>query len=172
MPQTKFQDFIYTIIMVFVMVYTMICYNIANALGGMSNQVFIDAFAELPIMAVIAFLLEFFLVGKVAQKLAFRIVNPKTDKPIFVIIAISSMIVCIMCPIMSFFATVLFNFNGLSNLIANWLQAIVINFPMALCFQIFFAGPFVRLLFKRIFKKQLNEKKQLSEQTDNKNNNS
>lgn len=29
MPQTKFQDFIYTVIMVPVMVYAMVCYNIA-----------------------------------------------------------------------------------------------------------------------------------------------
>lgn len=27
MPQTKFQDFIYTVIMVPVMVYAMVCYN-------------------------------------------------------------------------------------------------------------------------------------------------
>lgn len=29
MPKTKFQDFIFTIIMVIVMVYAMVCYNIA-----------------------------------------------------------------------------------------------------------------------------------------------
>lgn len=29
MPETKFQDFIYTLIMAFLMVYVMICYNIS-----------------------------------------------------------------------------------------------------------------------------------------------
>lgn len=155
MPQTKFQDFVYTIIMVIVMVYAMVCYNIAINMGGLSNQVFLMAFAELPIMGAIAFILEFFIIGKVAQKLAFRIVDPKSDKPIFVILAISAMIVCLMCPIMSFFGSVLFNYTGIENVFANWIRITVMNFPMALCWQIFYAGPFVRFIFKRIFRKQL-----------------
>jgi hypothetical protein len=152
MPKTIFQDFIYTVIMVVVMVYGMICYNIAISTGGMSNQVFVIALGELPIMGTIAFLLEFFFVGKVSKKIAFRLVNPKEDKPILVTLAISAVIVSIMCPVMSFFGSVLFNFNGIENAIAKWLQIWVINFPMALCFQIFYAGPLVRLIFKKIFK--------------------
>lgn len=155
MPKTKFQDFIYTIIMVIVMVYAMVCYNIAINIGGLTNEVFLMALGELPIMGIIAFVLEFFLIGRLAQKLAFRLVNPKEDKQIFIILAISSMIVCLMCPIMSFFGSILFNFNGWENVIANWLKISVMNFPMALCWQIFYAGPFVRFIFKRIFKKQL-----------------
>ena len=155
MPKTKFQDFIYTLIMVIVKVYAMVCYNIAMSTGGLTNEVFLMAFGELPIMGVIAFILEFFIIGKLAQKLAFRLVNPKEDKQIFVILAISSMIVCLMCPIMSFFGSVLFNFNGVENIFANWIRISVMNFPMALCWQIFYAGPFVRFIFKRIFKKQL-----------------
>lgn len=159
MPKTKFQDFIYTIIMVIVMVYAMVCYNIAINIGGLTNEVFLMALGELPIMGVIAFILEFFIIGKLAQKLAFRLVNPKEDKQIFVIIAISSMIVCLMCPIMSFFGSILFNFNGVENIFANWIRIAVMNFPMALCWQIFYAGPFVRFIFKRIFKKQLENDK-------------
>lgn len=155
MPQTKFQDFIYTIIMVIIMVYAMVCYNISMNIGGMNNQVFIMALEELPIMGTIAFILEFFIIGKLAQKLAFRLVDPKKDKPIFITLAISAMIVCLMCPIMSFIGNLLFNYNGIENVIAKWLQLWVMNFPMALCFQIFYAGPFVRFIFKRIFHKQL-----------------
>ena len=40
MPKTKFQEVIFTIMMVFVMVYAMICYNIALNIGGMSNEVY------------------------------------------------------------------------------------------------------------------------------------
>ena len=43
MPKTKFQDFVYTIIMVICMVYTMICYNVAVNTGGLTNQVFVAA---------------------------------------------------------------------------------------------------------------------------------
>lgn len=43
MPKTKFQDFIFTIIMVIVMVYAMVCYNIAFDKGGMSSDIFLLA---------------------------------------------------------------------------------------------------------------------------------
>lgn len=157
MPKTKFQDFIYTIIMVIVMVYAMVCYNIALSLGGMKNAIFKMALEELPIMGVIAFISEFFFVGVITKKIAFRIVNQKKLEPLFIIIIISSLIVCFMCPLMSFFATILFNFNGLENIISTWLMLTVRNFPMALCFQIFYAGPFVRFIFRKLFAKQLSK---------------
>jgi hypothetical protein len=151
MPKTKFQDAVFTVIMVIVMVYAMICYNIAIGMGDMNNGVFLEAFKELPIMGVIAFILEFFLVGGLAKKIAFKIINPKEVQPIFITIAISSLIVCFMCPMMSFFATLLFNFSGVENIIATWLKTSVRNFPMAFFWQIFYAGPFVRFIFRKIF---------------------
>ena len=53
MPKTKLQEVVFTILMVFVMVYAMICYNIALNMGGMSNIVFLNAFHELVIMGPI-----------------------------------------------------------------------------------------------------------------------
>ena len=46
MPKNKLQEVIFTILMVFVMVYAMVCYNIALNTGGMSNAVFLAAFRE------------------------------------------------------------------------------------------------------------------------------
>lgn len=155
MPKTKFQDFIFTIIMVIVMVYAMICYNVSIGMGGMNNQVFLAALGELPIMGAIAFVLEFFLIGRVTKCITFKILNTKEVQPLFITLMISALTVCFMCPIMSFFATILFNFSGIENLISTWLQISVRNFPMALCWQIFYAGPFVRLIFRTLFKKQL-----------------
>ena len=146
MPKTKLQNIIFTLIMAFVMVYGMVCYNIAIEKGGMSNDIFRIAFHEMPIMWPIAFILEFFVVEKLSKILAFRIVSPK-DKPIFILLAISAMIVCLMCPVMSFIATLLFAHAG-SQIVAVWLQKLVLNFPMALCLQIFFAGPAVRNVFR------------------------
>lgn len=115
MPKTKFQEVIFTILMVMVMVYAMVVYNIAFDQGGMNNQIFLLAFHEFPSMVI------------------------------------SAITVCFMCPIMSFIATVLFQgVNG--DLIANWLQIAVRNFPMALCWQIFYAGPLVRWIFGKIFR--------------------
>ena len=151
MPKTKFQEVVFTIMMVFVMVYAMICYNISLNIGGMANHVFLDAFHELVIMGPVAFILDFFLYGSLSKKLAFRIVNPAEDKPIMIILAISSIMVCLMCPSMSLAATLLFK-NAGTEFIAVWLQTTALNFPMAFFWQIFFAGPLVRKIFGAIFK--------------------
>ena len=133
------------------MVYAMICYNISLNIGGMANHVFLDAFHELVIMGPVAFILDFFLYGSLSKKLAFRIVNPAEDKPIMIILAISSITVCLMCPSMSLAATLLFK-NAGTEFIAVWLQTTALNFPMAFFWQIFFAGPLVRKIFGGIFK--------------------
>ena len=119
MPKTKFQDFIYTIIMVIIMVYGMVCYNISINIGELNNHVFLEALKELPIMGVIAFILEFFIVGHLAKYLAFKIVDPKCDKPIMITLAISAIIVCIMCHVMSFIGRTLFGFTIMTNIILN-----------------------------------------------------
>ena len=107
MPKTKFEDAIYTIIMATIMVYGMIVYNVALNTGGVSGQTFLLATQEMLIMVPVAFVLEFFIVGKIAQKLAFTVMKP-TDRPQFITYAISICICCIMCPIMSLVATILF----------------------------------------------------------------
>ena len=40
MPKNLFQEIVFTVMMVFVMVYAMICYNIALNIGGMTNGLF------------------------------------------------------------------------------------------------------------------------------------
>ena len=153
MPKTRFQNVVFTAVMAFVMVYAMICYNIALNIGGMTNQVFAMAFGELKIMWPVAFILEFFIVDKLSHLLAMRIVKPGVDRPIFIILAISSMIVCIMCPVMSLVATILFKDTAESGFVGVWFQTIAMNFPMAVFSQIFYVGPFVRLLYRLVFER-------------------
>ena len=86
MPKTKFENIVFTLFMSFLMVYAMICYNIALNMGGMSNQVFLLAFHELIIMWPVAFILEYFFVDKLAHYFAFKVVTPK-DRPFFITLA-------------------------------------------------------------------------------------
>ena len=153
MPKTKFQEVIFTIMMVFVMVYAMICYNIALNIGGLNTSVFLSAFHEFVIMAPVAFVLDFFFVGHIAKRTAFRIVNPEKENPFHLVIAISVVSVAWMCPLMSLAATILFKDAG-SQFIAVWLQTIALNFPMAFFWQMLYAGPFVRFLFRQIFREK------------------
>ena len=151
MPKNKVQEVIFTILMVFVMVYAMICYNIAIETGSMTNMVFLHAFRELPIMGPIAFLLDFFLVGGLAKKAAFRIVDLEKDNPFHLVLAISAVFTAIVTYIwlMSLAATLLFKHAGVQ-VIAVWFETTAKNFPMALLWQLFFAGPLVRFVFRHL----------------------
>lgn len=151
MPKNLFQEIIFTLMMVAVMVYAMVVYNISLDRGGLTNEVFLMAFGELLIMGIAAFILEMFIAGPLAKKLAFCFVDPEKDRSILVILAISAMTVCLMCPMMSLLATLLF--KGIdTQVISKWLQTTAMNFPMALCWQIFFAGPLVRKIFRTLFR--------------------
>ena len=152
MPKTKFQNVIFTIIMATIMVYGMIVYNVALNTGGVTNQTFLLALHEMPIMVPVAFLLEFFVVEKLASRLAFSFMRP-TDRPQFITYAISLMIVCIMCPVMSLIATLLFKEPSFG----TWIHTFGCNFPMAMFWQMFYCGPLVRLIFRTIFRKQIKE---------------
>ena len=65
--------------------------------------------------------------------------------------AISLMIICIMCPIMSLVATLLFKEPSFG----IWAHTFGCNLPMAFFWQMFYCGPLSRLIFRTLFKKQL-----------------
>ena len=150
MPKNLFQEIVFTVMMVFVMVYAMICYNIALNIGGMTNEVFLLAFKELVIMGPIAFVLDIFLVGRIAKYKTFKIINPERDNPIFIVLGISVISVIFMCPLMSLAATILFK-NAGNQFVAVWIQTTAMNFPVAFFWQLIYAGPIVRFIFRHIF---------------------
>lgn len=153
MPKTKFENFIFTVIMAFIMVYAMICYNIALNLGGMTNRVFLMAFGELRIMWPVAIILEMFVMEKPVMYLTGRVVT--RDMPfIWILLIRCSLTVCLMCPTMSLIATFLFKDYAQAGLVGVWLQTAAFNFPMALAWQIFFGGPLGRLCFRLIFRRE------------------
>jgi hypothetical protein len=64
-----------------------------------------------------------------------------------------------MCPAMSFLAAWFYypyyaGFN-IWTLLANWLKLVCFNLPFAYFSQLFFIQPFVRVLFKALFSKQI-----------------
>lgn len=153
MPKNLFQEIVFTVLMVFVMVY---CHDMSQHCtqhGLEIKRVFLKAFHELVIMAPIAFVLDFFAVGKIAKKKAFSIVDVRKDNPFHLVLAISVISVIFMCPLMSLAATLLFKDAG-REVIAVWLETTTMNFPMALCWQLFFAGPIVRFVFGLIFRER------------------
>lgn len=127
MPKTLPERIFFTIVMAAIMVYGMIVYNVALNTNGVTNATFVMALHEMPIMVPVAFVLEFFVVEKLATKLAFLFMRP-ADRPQFITYAISLMIVCIMCPVMSLVATLLFKEPSFGMWVHTW----GCNMPMAL----------------------------------------
>lgn len=154
MPENKLENIVFTVLMTFAMVYAMICYNIALNIGRLQDGVFAIALGkELWIMWPLAIVLEMFVFERLIMFLTRRLVT--REMPVLWIILIrSSLTVCLMCPTMSFAASLLFKDFSAAGLISTWLQTAAMNFPMALAWQIFFAGPLVRLIFRLVFRRK------------------
>ena len=76
MPKTLPERIFFTIVMAAIMVYGMIVYNVALNTNGVTNATFVWSLHEMPIMVPVAFVLEFFVVEKLATKLAFLFYAP------------------------------------------------------------------------------------------------
>lgn len=123
-------------------------------MGGLSYAVFQIALREMWIEYPIVFVLIFFVITKAAQKLTFRIFKPEKTNPIFIILSIQCCTVCLIVPSITLIAT--FIHNGFtSEWFTQWISLAFYCFPAALCLQVFFVGPFVRMLFRLLFKNQL-----------------
>jgi len=136
------------------MVYGMEVYNAALRNGGLRNSLLVIPPGELLFLSVVVFLVQELAGGPLARKLASRLVDPGSSSPTAAGLAVSVSTVCFMCPMMSLVATLLF--KGIDGeLVSKWIQTTATNLPMAFCWQLLVAGPLVRLVFRKIFTRQL-----------------
>lgn len=66
-----------------------------------------------------------------------------------------------MAPMMTLYVSI-YHMGLTPGLLNHWLAKLVQNFPFALCAQIFYVGPLVRLIFRTLFRKQLATQKHTS----------
>lgn len=155
MPQTKFQNFVFTLMTAILMAYLMIVYNVAiSSNDGLVNQTFLIALKEFRIEVIIVFFLAYFIASPIAKKLAFRIVDPKKDNKMLIILSIQTFTVLVMVALMSIYALFIQHLVN-SNVICNYITLFIKNFIMAYPLQIFFVGPVVRNVFRIIFKSNI-----------------
>lgn len=164
MPQTKFQKLMFALITVIITVPCFVFYCSSYEVGGFTVDVIKNSWIFIPIEFILAYLCEVFIGSPLSVKLGLKAINPEKNDPMIVETAIICATVGIMCPLMSFLATILYNgiiavgMNGasMSNFIVNfipfWLQKVILNFPFALLSQLFFIQPLTRTIFKAIFK--------------------
>jgi len=168
MPQTKKEKLMFALITVIITVPCFVFYCLSIENGGILNVDPKFALILISIEFILAFTAEMLVGSPLSLKFALKAIPPKENKPIIVETAIICATVCIMCPLMTFLATILYKgifpalvFNDSTftitnffiNFIPNFLQTLVLNFPFALLIQLFFIQPLVRKIFKLIYKK-------------------
>ena len=168
MIETRKEGLIFAFITVFITVPCFVFYCLSIENGGILNVDLKFAFILIPIEFILAYLSEIFIGSPLSVRLALKAISPKEYKPMIVETAIICATVCIMCPWMSFLATILYKgiFPGFVYhetgftigrfflyLIPNFLQTFVLNFPFALLGQLFFIQPLTRIIFRLICKK-------------------
>lgn len=114
-----------------------------------------------------AYLLENLVGSPASFRLASRVFNPAKNHPMIFETVIICATVGIMCPAMSFIAAFLYypyymGFN-IFTLLANWLKLVCLNFPFAFFTQLFFIQPLVRVIFKTIFRKDIEKREKENE---------
>ncbi|MBR4318710.1 MAG: hypothetical protein IKP69_01505 [Oscillospiraceae bacterium] len=133
--------------------------NAVKAMGGVSVLGHsVPIWAVILIEFALAYTLEVTMGSPCSFKLACKVFNPKETNPVLFETAIICATVGLMCPAMSFIAAILYypysyiDFN-LITLFANWLKLVCYNFPFAFFSQLFFIQPFIRTIFKLVFRR-------------------
>lgn len=150
MPKTRFQDWIFSIIMVLVMVYCMTLYNALLA-SGFQADVLRRALYAMWSEALVAFLLQRFVAGILTKKLVMRLVRPELERQIVLVLAMTTCTVLMMAPMMTFFVTWMHH-GFTEGFLREWLFALLVNMPFAFAAQLFVVGPLVRRVFRLLFR--------------------
>jgi len=180
MPGNQFQRMIFALLTVLITVHAYVFYSLyvvngqtlmqmtgeSSVFASINAQGGVYMFANmLPVWAVIviefccAYTLEVLMGSPVSFRLARRVFDPAKNHPMLFETAIICATVGLMCPAMSFLAAWFYYpyYSGfhLATLLANWLKLVCFNFPFAFFSQLFFIQPFVRIVFKTLFRKQI-----------------
>lgn len=153
LPTTKKESFQFGFIMCFGMVFLMTIYNLCIN-GTITKVSFLDVIYNFIIAFVLAFILDLFIVGPSAKKVALYL-TAKSDKKIFKILAISICMVFGMAGCMSIYGLISdYIHNGFHSnaVILDYLSVFSKNVIFALPLQIIIMGPLVRYIFTNYIK--------------------
>lgn len=180
MPRNQFQRSIFALITVIITVHAYVFYSLyvingdlfktltgeatvleaIDKMGGVSMcGMTVPIWAVVIVEFVLAFTLESVMGSPLSFKLACKVFDPRETHPVLFETAIISATVGLMCPAMSFIAAFLYYpyYTGFDifTLLANFLKLVCFNFPFAFFSQLFFIQPFVRTVFKFLFRKDI-----------------
>ncbi|MCI2049377.1 MAG: hypothetical protein LKJ76_06600 [Lachnospiraceae bacterium] len=167
MPETKFQKVIFGLLMSYSMAIGMEVYNtaikmnfqsVAGGFSGMDYSVFTGALSEATYMGLIVFLVSSLFGNRLGARIGAKHADPSRDNPYYCRLMRQAGTVAVMCPSMSFAATILFSVikggAALSAVPVIWVGTLMKNFPMAVLWNMFAAAPFTHFLFSALFRKE------------------
>ncbi|MBD3110181.1 DUF2798 domain-containing protein [Bacillus sp. AGMB 02131] len=155
MPSNKREGIIFGLMMCFGMVFVMTFYNMAIN-GTLDKLTITGAIMSFVIGFAIAFVLDLFIVGPAAKKVAMKLVKNKENKALM-IISISTCMVLGMASCMSLYGLITAYAHGAlagQSLISSYIMIFFKNFIMALPLQLLVMGPIVRFLFVKFVKQE------------------
>lgn len=153
LPSNKREGILFGLMMCFGMVSVMTFYNMA--INGMLGELtFTGTLMSFIIGFAIALVLDLFIVGPSAKKVALKLVKNKGNKALM-IISISTCMVLGMAACMSLYGLItayVHNALGGQSLLSSYFEIFFKNFIVAYPLQLLVMGPIVRLLFVKFVK--------------------
>lgn len=150
MPKNKKEGIFFTTLMCLLMVVGMSVYNLMLHQDFSIKNVLVGLLPGF----VVAFILDSFVVGVIAKKIAFQLPFIDKTKPIQLILSISTLMVLGMVTCMSLFGLVIE--GGVEAVsMASYAFAWRMNFIVALPYQLLIVGPFSRFVLKKIQNKNI-----------------
>ncbi|MFV0558739.1 MAG: DUF2798 domain-containing protein [Enterococcus sp.] len=144
MPRNKKEGIIFTTTMCFLMVLGMSCYNLVLHDDFHLSSLLLG----LVPCFIVAFILDVFVVGVIAKKIAFTLPIAKANKGLL-ILTISTLMILGMVTFMSIFGMIIE--GGIpANFLEVYRHTWVMNFIVALPYQLLLVGPFSRAFLGRI----------------------
>ncbi|WP_440115704.1 hypothetical protein [Paenibacillus sp. QZ-Y1] len=153
MPTTKKEQIMFGLMMCTGMVVVMMFFNLwhSGLLGKISP---LEMLFQFVLCFIIAFLVESFIVGPLARKIAFSLPFDRSNK-ILSVLVMSFFMVVGMVLIMSLYGIIsayLANQLSGASVLSTYLHTIARNFSLALPYQLIILGPLVRYIFGKSVK--------------------
>lgn len=151
MPSNFKEEAFFTALMAGLMVLGMTMYNVVLH-NGLAVSSILDGLLGYPLALLVAVIFDMVLVGPIVKKIVFGYIrrnNLKDVKPLFIGLAISSMMVLGMVTLMSIFGMIMSPTQGTS-IIAIYGHTWLFNLIVALPLQLLLVGPFSRKMLALI----------------------
>ncbi len=148
MGKNTYENFVFSIMICFLMVLGMTIYNTflhssghVDVIGSLMSLKFVMIFA-------VAFVIDWFAVAPLVKKLVAKLTNESTPF-IRKVLLISGLMVLFMCSAMSLIATLTQGYEG--SLLVAYAKVFALNIIIALPLQFLIVGPIARAVFFKLF---------------------